>query len=100
MTNQDENIEGRLRPRTTPKPNHDSSILAKVKCDICSKFYRFDYLKVRTKIVFNDIKSSFFFSSRNINNVLILIKKFYLIQVKQIIQSIQFRINQMIKRIY
>jgi hypothetical protein len=37
--------EGRLRPRRTSKLNNDP-IISKVKCDICQKFFRVDYIKV------------------------------------------------------
>ena len=39
--------EGRLRPRSMLKSNTDPHTHPKVKCDICTKFYRADYIKVR-----------------------------------------------------
>lgn len=46
MTNQWDFIDGRLRPRTSTKP---ISKRDKVKCNICNKFYRADYMKVNFK---------------------------------------------------
>lgn len=39
--------EGKLRPRTNAKSAREPLVHAKVKCDICHKFYRADYVKVR-----------------------------------------------------
>jgi hypothetical protein len=37
---------GRLRSRATAKPSRDSTAQLKVKCPICNKFYRSDYMTV------------------------------------------------------
>ena len=39
--------EGKLRPRTNVKSVREPLTHVKVKCDICHKFYRADYVKVR-----------------------------------------------------
>jgi hypothetical protein len=46
LVNQWDIGEGRLRPRVAAKPIPEPTILPKVKCDICNKFYREDYVKV------------------------------------------------------
>lgn len=49
VNNQLNIAEGKLRPRTNPKSTRELPIHAKVKCDICNKFYRDDYMKVSLK---------------------------------------------------
>jgi hypothetical protein len=49
MANQWDMIEGRLRPRASAKFRRGNLVRAKIKCDICNKFYRADYMKVRLK---------------------------------------------------
>ena len=44
--NQWDVVENRLRPRTSGKSSWKDSNRAKIKCDICNKFYRADYMKV------------------------------------------------------
>jgi hypothetical protein len=54
MNNQWDMIEGRLRPRTSGKSRRKNSVRTKIKCDICNKFYRADYMKVRLCETLND----------------------------------------------
>jgi hypothetical protein len=44
--NQWDIAEGRLRTRASKKSSYEPSIRAKVKCNVCNKFYRMDYMKV------------------------------------------------------
>ncbi|CAF4300722.1 unnamed protein product [Rotaria sp. Silwood2] len=45
LVNQWDIGEGRLRPRPASKLNFEP--ISKIKCDICNKFFRADYIKVR-----------------------------------------------------
>ena len=48
VNNQLNIAEGKLRPRpNATKSNREPLTHAKVKCDVCQKFYRADYMKVR-----------------------------------------------------
>jgi hypothetical protein len=81
VNNQWDTVEGRLRPRTSGKSNGEDSTRTKVKCNICNKFYRADNLKVRlTNSSGSSLGIKISFS--DINNVRILIKKFYHVRVK------------------
>jgi hypothetical protein len=37
---------GRLRPRASTKSFREPSMRVKVKCNVCNKFFRMDYMKV------------------------------------------------------
>jgi hypothetical protein len=45
LVNQWDIGEGRLRPRRVSKSKDEP--VSKVKCDICNKFFRTEYIKVR-----------------------------------------------------
>jgi hypothetical protein len=47
MINQWNIDDKRLRTRASGKSIHKRAIRTKVKCDVCNKFYRADYMKVR-----------------------------------------------------
>lgn len=42
--------EGRLRPRPVSKQNHGP--INKIKCEICNKFFRAEYITVRIHNIF------------------------------------------------
>jgi hypothetical protein len=46
MVNQLDINDGRLRTRASTKSNHEPLKYVKIKCNICNKFYRADYMKV------------------------------------------------------
>jgi ribosomal protein S18 len=47
LANQWDMRDGRLRSRATAKHMNKSRNRTKVKCNVCNKFYRVDYMKVR-----------------------------------------------------
>ncbi|CAF0787970.1 unnamed protein product [Rotaria sordida] len=59
--------ESRLRPRSGAKTIHEPSIHAKVKCDICNKFYRANYMKIHKRRAHPD-QEMLSLSSSEINN--------------------------------
>ena len=93
VTNQWDAVEGRLRPRTNGKSINEDSARTKIKCNICNKFYRADNLKVLSIDSSRSLGIKNLFSFSDINNVHILIKKYYHVRVKSIL--IQHRINQL-----
>jgi len=68
MSNQCDIAEGRLRPRASTKLSYELPILAKVKCNVCNKFYRMDYMKKHKRRAHPDQEITSFSSEINTNS--------------------------------